>query len=185
MSNVKEKPSILETEWLYHSRFFHLEKMDLKFSNGQERSYERINPGFDRAVMVVPMLDAETVLLVREYGAGVSDYYLSLPKGAMDVGEDAITAANRELKEEVGYGSRQLTVLKQLALSPSYMGNRINIVLAEQLYEEKLVGDEPEPLELVPYPLKELGQLILNADFYEAYAVAALYMVRDRLGLGQ
>lgn len=183
MKKVKKKPQIIDSEWLYHSRFFHLEKMALKFSNGQERNYERINPGFDRAVMVVPMLDPETVLLVREYGAGVSDYYLSLPKGAMDLGEDAVTAANRELKEEVGYGSRKLTVLKQLALSPSYMGNRISVVLAEQLYEERLVGDEPEPLELVPYPLRELNQLILNDDFNEAYAVAALYMVRDRLGL--
>jgi ADP-ribose diphosphatase len=181
--NVNKKPQIINSEWLYHSRFFHLEKMDLKFSNGQERSYERINPGFDRAVMVVPMLDPETVLLVREYGAGVSDYYLSLPKGAMDVGEDAVTAANRELKEEIGYGSHKLTVLKQLALSPSYMGNRISVVLAEQLYEERLLGDEPEPLELVPYPLRDISQLILNDDFCEAYAVAALYMVRDQLEL--
>ena len=128
--STDKSPRVLSREWLYHSRLFHIEQLQLQFSNGATRSYERINPDFDRAVMVVPMLDAHTVLLVREYGAGVGDYYLSLPKGAMDVGEDACTAANRELMEEVGYGAHQLTVIKQLALSPSYMGNRINIVLA-------------------------------------------------------
>lgn len=179
----KKPPEVLSSEWLYHSRFFHIEKLDLKFSNGAERSYERINPGFDRAVMIVPMLDSETVLLVREFGAGVSGYYLSLPKGAMDLVEDALITANRELKEEIGYGANKLTVIKQLGLSPSYMGNRITIVLAEQLYEESLPGDEPEPLGVVPYPLKDLDKLIANENFYEAYAVAALYMVREKLRL--
>jgi ADP-ribose diphosphatase len=174
-------PRVLSQQWLHHSRLFHIEQLELQFSNGAERHYERINPGFDRAVMVVPMLDADTVLLVREYGAGVGGYYLSLPKGAMETGEDACGAANRELMEEVGYGARQLTVVKQLALSPSYMGNRITIVLAQQLYPQQLEGDEPEPLELVPYPLAQLETLVAATDFTEAYVVAALYMVRDRL----
>ena len=179
----KVVPEVLGSQWLRHSRHFHIEQLQLRFSNGVERTYERINPGFDRAVMVVPMLDDETVLLSREYGAGVSDYYLSLPKGAMDVGEDAVTTANRELQEEIGYGARQLTVIKQLALSPSYMGNKITLVLAQQLYPNVLPGDEPEPIEVVRYSLRELDQLIARDDFYEAYAVAALYIVRDRLGL--
>ena len=177
------KPDIVQQQWLYHSRLFHVEELQLRFSNGAQRTYERLNPGFNKAVMVVPMLDQETVLLVREYGAGVSDYYLSLPKGAMDPEEDAVTTANRELKEEVGYGAEQLTVLKQMALSPSYMGNRITVVLAQQLYQERLPGDEPEELQVVPCSLRQLDQLIARQDFYEAYAIAALYMVRDRLGL--
>ncbi|MBL4827929.1 MAG: ADP compounds hydrolase NudE [Spongiibacteraceae bacterium] len=179
----KQPPKVLKRQWLYRSRRFHIEEMQLRFSNGEERTYERINPGHDRAVMVVPMLDSETVLLSREYGGGVSDYYLSLPKGAMDAGENPLTTANRELKEEIGYGAKLLTVIKQLALSPSYMGNKITIVLAEQLYPQVLEGDEPEPIEVVPWSLHELDNLIASEEFYEAYAVAALYMVRDRLGV--
>ena len=177
------KPDILQQQWVCHSRLFHVEELQLRFSNGVQCTYERLNPGFNRAVMIVPMLDDETVLLVREYGAGVSDYYLSLPKGAMDSGEDPVTTANRELKEEVGYGAGQLTVIKQLALSPSYMGNQATIVLAQQLYPQRLPGDEPEDLQVVPYSLRQLDQLLAREDFYEAYAVAALYMVRERLGL--
>ncbi len=177
------KPEIVQQQWLCHSRLFHVEELQLRFSNGVERTYERLNPGFHRAVMVVPMLDEETVLLVREYGAGVGDYYLSLPKGAIDPGEEPIITANRELKEEAGYGAEQLTVIKQMALSPSYMGNQITVVLAQQLYEERLEGDEPEPLQVVPYSLRQLDNLVARPDFHEAYAVAALYMVRERLGL--
>lgn len=177
LKHNKQKPEITDSNWLLHTRLFHVEELMLRFSNGEERLYERLNPGFDRAVMVIPVLDRETVLLVREYGAGLEDYYLSFPKGAMDPQESVLETANRELKEEIGYGARQLRFLKKLHLSPSYMGNAINLVLASSLYEERLPGDEPEPLDVIPYPIAEIPQLIEDPNCCEAYGVAALLML--------
>lgn len=181
MSDDLKKPQILQQKWLTRTRLFHVQQLELRFSNGVERSYERLNPGQHRAVMMVPMLDAETVLLVREYGAGIHEYYLSLPKGAIHDGEEVFETANRELKEEIGYGANRFTFLKELYLSPSYLGNHISVVLAQDLYTESLPGDEPEPLEVVPYPLAQLDELITREEFREAYGVAALYMARDYL----
>ncbi len=59
------------------------------------------------------MRDDDTVLLVREYGVGLDHYELGLPKGRMDRDETAEQGANRELKEETGYGARQLKHLAQ------------------------------------------------------------------------
>lgn len=180
-SNLKTRPSVLAQHWTVHSRLFHVEELHLRFSNGAERIFERLNPGTHRAVMIVAMPDPETVLLVREFGAGIGDYYLSFPKGAIHPDEDLFETANRELKEEAGFGAKQFTFIKELFLSPSYMGNHISIVLATDLYEEKLPGDEPEPLVVETHSLNDLGALIAKADFKEAYAVAALYLVRDYL----
>ena len=55
------------------------------------------------------MLDDDTVLLVNEYAAGLERFELGLPKGRLDQDETAEQGANRELKEEVGYGARELT----------------------------------------------------------------------------
>lgn len=181
MSDDLKKPQILQQQWLTRSRLFHVQQLQLRFSNGIERSYERLNPGEHRAVMIVPMLDADTVLLVREYGAGIDEYYLSLPKGGMHDGEDMFETADRELKEEVGFGARRFTYLKELYLSPSYLGNHLSVVLAQDLYRESLPGDEPEPLEVVPYPLADINQLVATAELREAYGVAALFMAREHL----
>ena len=54
-----------------------------------------------------------------------------------------------------------------------------NIVLAEELYEEKAYGDEPEPLEIVAHKLSDLEKLTYNEDLTEARSILALYMVRD------
>lgn len=175
------KPEILKKELIARTRFFGVEQLELRFSNGVERVYERLRAPTIPAVMMVPLLDDNTVLLIREYSGGTENYQLTLPKGAMDPGETVAQAANRELMEEVGYGANRFTPLKKLSLSPGYMGHMINVMLAEDLYEQRLEGDEPEPLEVVAHPLEDLDSLIAREDFTESRAIAALYMVRDMM----
>ncbi|MDX1803452.1 MAG: ADP compounds hydrolase NudE [Alcanivorax sp.] len=178
---MDEKPEILDTRLVAKSRLFGVEELHLRFSNGVERTYERLRTPPIAAVMMVPLLDDETVVLIREYGAGTESYELTLPKGAYEHGEDWRQAANRELKEEAGYGADKLTLMKELTLSPGYMGHRIKVVLAEQLYEERLPGDEPEPLEVIPWKLSALDQLIERDDVTEARVIAALLMTKRLL----
>lgn len=160
---------------------YRMERLDLEFSNGERRRYERLHGRGHGAVAVVPMLDAETVLLVREYAAGVHRYELGLVKGRIDAGESPVAAANRELMEEAGFGAHRLDLLRSLTLAPTYMSHQTHLVLARELYPQRLPGDEPEPLELVPWKLADLGQLILQDDFSEGRSIAALFIAREWL----
>lgn len=178
---MAKPPEILKKTLVARSRFFAIEELELRFSNGAERTYERLKPGAGRAVMVVPMHDDDTVLMIREYGCGVEDYTLGLPKGALEPGETFEQGANRELQEECGYAATRFTVLRELSLSPGYMGSRLTVVLAEGLYLSSLDGDEPEPVEVVPMKLSELSHWAWREDLHEARSLAALYLVRDLL----
>ena len=160
---------------------YRMERMDLEFSNGERRKYERLHGRGHGAVAVVPMLDSETVLLVREYAAGVHRYELGLVKGRIDAGESPIEAANRELMEEAGYGARELTLLRDITLAPVYMSHSTHLVLARDLYPQRLPGDEPEELEIVPWKLDDLGELILREEFSEGRSIAALFIAREHL----
>ncbi|HEY8330846.1 MAG TPA: ADP compounds hydrolase NudE, partial [Pseudomonas sp.] len=154
-----------------------------RFSNGVERTYERlVNRGLGYgAVMVVALEDAETVLLIEEYCAGIDAYELSLPKGLIEPGEDVLAAANRELKEEAGFGARQLEHITGLSLSPGYMSQSIQVVLARDLYAERLPGDEPESIRVERFSLRDISRLAAADNFSEGRALAALYLVRDLL----
>lgn len=178
---MPKKPDILHRQMVARSRLFRVEAMGLRFSNGVEVEYERLAGSASGAVIVVPMLDADTVLLIREYAAGTERYELGLPKGRVEAGEDMLLAANRELQEEVGYAARQLTALRDLSLAPGYMQHRTRVVLAEDLYPQRQEGDEPEPIEVVPWRLSELPELINIEEFSEARSMAALFMVRELL----
>merc|ERR1711879_442256 len=176
-----KKPQILHRSLVAESRLFRIESLELRFSNGVERTYDRLMPGGQGAVMVVALLDDDTVALIREYGGGIEDYSLTLPKGAVDMGESLREASNRELQEEIGYGARELILLKKVSLSPSYMSGGISVVLARDLYPSRLEGDEPEPLELVPWKLSEVDQLFAREDFNEGRAIAGLTLAQAYL----
>jgi len=160
---------------------YRLERLELEFSNGERRNYQRLHGRGHGAVVVVPLLDDDTVLLVREYAAGVHRYELGLVKGRIDEGESAVQAADRELKEEAGYGARSLTLLRDLTLAPTYMSHTAQLVIARDLYPERLPGDEPEELEVIPWKLDALRELILREDFSEGRSIAALFIAREWL----
>ncbi len=162
-----------------------VEELDLEFSNGERRLYRRLVAQGPGAVIVVAMPDPDTVLLVREYAAGMGRYELGPVKGAIDPGEGIEEAANRELMEEAGFGARELRVLRELAQSPSYMTHTAHVVLARDLYPQSLPGDEPEPMEQVRWPIARLGELVEREDVSDGRAIAALFIVREWLEAGR
>jgi ADP-ribose diphosphatase len=164
---------------------FKIEQMDLEFANGERRTYERIQGSGRQVVVIVPMLDADTVLLIREYAAGLHRYELGLPRGRVDPGETLLEGAQRELKEETGFGARELLILRTLSLAPTYMSQVAHVVLARDLFEERLPGDEPEEIEVVPWKIDELHQLLTLEEFSEGRAMAALFLAREWLRQGR
>jgi ADP-ribose diphosphatase len=177
---MTDKPKIISKKQVARTRIFCVEELSLEFSNGAKRIYERMVSSGSGAVMIVPVTDAGEFLLIKEYSAGTHDYQLAFPKGLVDIGETALEAANRELKEEVGFGATKLTQLKSMTLAPGYLTHKMSLVLAQSLYPEKLEGDEPEPLEVVRWPMQDVDGLLAQQDFTEARSIAALLMV-DRL----
>jgi ADP-ribose diphosphatase len=181
MTGKNELPEITGQRQVAKSNLFAIEQIDLTFSNGEERQYERMLGSGRGAVMVIPMLDNDTMLLVREYCAGTHSYLLGFPKGLIDAGESAEQAANRELKEEIFYGAKQLTFVTELMMAPAFFNAKMTIFVATDLYNAKLVGDEPEPLDVVPWAISDYKNLLQQADFSEARSIAALMLLVDEL----
>ncbi len=178
---MPQKPVITSRKIVAKTHLFAVESLDLTFSNGEQRVYERLIGGPHGAVLVVPMLDADTVIMIREYSAGTERYELALPKGRLEQGETLEQGANRELAEEIGYAAKQITFLNQFTISPGYMSHSIDVMLAENLYEETAEGDEPEPLEIVPVKMSDLPNIILRDDCTEARSIAALFAAQEYL----
>jgi ADP-ribose diphosphatase len=174
-------PRILKQEVIASTRLFRVEQLDLEFGNGIRRTYERLLGGPRGAVLVVPMPDPHTLLLIREYAAGSGRYELAFPKGRVEEGEDVLAAANREICEEVGCAARDLRLLRSVSLAPGYIQHQTHLVLARELYPSPLAGDEPEAIEQVPWPLAEWEALLARDDFGESRSLLALFLAKQFL----
>lgn len=181
MKGKNKLPKINGRNQVAKSRLFAIEQLDLTFSNGEERQYERMVGAGNGAVMIVPMLNKDTILLVREYCAGTHSYELGFPKGLIDPGELPEQAANRELQEEIFYGSNKLKLLSQVMMAPAFFNAKMDIFLATELFPSKLEGDEPEPLDVVSWPLQDYKLLLNRPDFQEARSIAALMLLVEHL----
>ncbi len=178
MSNQKQLPQILAEEVVATSRLFTIQAQSLRFANGTEVVYERMVSRGHGAVLVVPMLDVETFLLIREYAAGMGRYELGFPKGKIDAGEDWAEASVRECMEEVGYRPEKVSLLDSVSLASGYMTHQTHIVLAEGLTPEVAEGDEPEPLEVIEWKVKDWQALLAHPEFSEGRAYAALLLLQ-------
>lgn len=174
---MPDLPKILEIEDVCQSRLFRIESVHLKFSNQEERHYERVQGWALGSVMVLPMLDDETVLLIREYGVGIESYVLGFPKGAVHENEDFLETANRELQEEAGYGANSLKQVMEFCASPGYLTASMRLIVARDLYESRLEGDEPETIEVIPWSLHRVDELLNHPEFVEVRSIAALLWI--------
>lgn len=175
---MSKLPKIANKKVIAETRIFAVEELAMEFSNGEKRIYERLKAGSNGAVMIIPVIDDEHFLLIREYAAGIESYELAFPKGLVEIDEPILDAANRELQEEVGFAANKLTELKKISLAPGYLSHKMHLVLAEELFPSKLEGDEPEPIEVVKWKFNEIDALLERTDFTEARSIAALYLLQ-------
>ncbi|MRX28228.1 ADP compounds hydrolase NudE [Kangiella sp. HZ709] len=178
---MSKLPKIKQSKIVAQTRLFAVEELSMEFSNGEKRIYERLKAGSNGAVLVIPVVDEEHFLLIKEYAAGVEAYELAFPKGLVEPAEKSIDAANRELQEETGFAANKLTQLKKISLAPGYLSHKMDVVVAEDLYPSKLEGDEPEPIEVIQWKFSDIEQLLLRDDFTEARSIAALYLLQSFL----
>jgi len=139
------------------------------------------------AVVVVPLLDATTVLLVRQYRSAIGAELLELPAGKRDVpGEAPEATAARELVEEVGRRAGRLELLAGFYNSPGFCDEHSLLYLATDLEEvgTDRQGVEEQAMSLEAVPLAETDRLLDAGELVDAKTILGLCLARRHLGIG-
>jgi ADP-ribose pyrophosphatase len=137
------------------------------------------------AVAVVPLLDEDTVVLVRQYRAPVDAEILELPAGLRDVdGEASIDTARRELTEETGYRAGRIEPLTRYLNSAGFCDEQMEIFLATDLTVAavSLQGVEEQHMTVERLALDEAMSLIDKGELRDAKTVVGILMTLRRLG---
>jgi ADP-ribose diphosphatase len=126
------------------------------------------------AVLIVAVDEDDRLLLVEEPSPAFGVNQLGLPGGAIDEGEDALEAAQRELREETGFGARSLETAGKLRPWSKYLQMTSHLVVAAALYPSPLTPDEPYPIILRRKTRDEVKALITTGEICDAQVIAAL-----------
>lgn len=150
---------------LAEGRIFDLVEDRIATPDAEEISRQYIrHPG---AVGVIALDADDHLVLVRQYRHPVRRRLLEPPAGLLDVaGEDLLTAARRELAEEVGLAAEDWRVLVDMFTSPGMGDEAVRIFLARGLTPADppdgfvLAGEEAD-METVTAPLDDVVAAVL------------------------
>ncbi|MGZ4533074.1 MAG: NUDIX domain-containing protein [Mycobacteriaceae bacterium] len=129
------------------------------------------------AVAVLAIDDANEVVLIHQYRHPMGRRLWELPAGLLDVpDEEPLTAAQRELAEEVGIAASHWSVLVDLAVSPGFTDESVRVYLAEGLSRVERAAGEHEEADLVVHrvPLDDAVAQVLSGEIVNTSAVAGL-----------
>ena len=104
---------------------------DVRLPNGEEATREVVDHVDGAAVLALD--EANRVLVVRQYRYVFGKVLDELPAGKLDPGEDPVTGALRELKEETGAEPETFLPLGKLLPAPGCYGETLHLFLAKGL----------------------------------------------------
>jgi len=161
-----EKPQLLREDLVFSGlRFNVVRRRYVKPRSGE--FFERDIVIFPQAVAVLPFMDEESVLLIKQFRASLNDYIIEVPAGIVDRYETPEETAKRELAEETGYLSRTLEKLGSFTPTPGYSSEILHLYVARDL---EYVGSRPEKYEIIePFTVK----------FSEAYKMVLEGVITD------
>jgi len=131
-----------------------------------------VHPG---AVAILPVDDHGNIYFVNQYRHATGGMLLEIPAGKLDQNESPEDCAQRELREEIGMGAREMKKIGEYYLLPAYSTQKMHIFLANKLFNETLPGDEDEDLTIVKMAKSDVLNKLKSGEFSDAKSIIALY----------
>ena len=178
------KEECIESRDLYRGIFLEMKRDTVRLPDGAEAVREYLtHPG---AVAIVAILDDGRILLERQYRYPVARVCMEIPAGKLDLGEDPLICAQRELQEETGYTATKWSYIRRIHPVISYSTEFIDIYLAEGLSKGERQLDDEEFLDVFAASLDELlGWVEEGAITDVKTTISAYWLDRYRRGLVQ
>ena len=170
----------VSTKPIYQNKWLSLREDLVELPDGRTTIYGVVTCG--ECVGILPFLDPETVLLIRQYRYVARRVTWEMPTGGARVGEPLEEAAQRELAEETGYRARRLVRVNTYNTSKSVMDETAHLFLAEGLARVEVPPDETEFIEVRPFKFSEALQMVLSGEIVDSMTIIAVLLAARKNG---
>lgn len=173
------KFNILNRENVYQGKAFDVQKVHMQLPTGKHKYYDLVEHA--DSVSILP-IDAEgNILFVSQYRLGADQELLELPAGLIDEGEDPLSAAQREIREETGYACKNMRLLGDFYLAAGYSSEHMFAYLAPELELSYLEPDTDEFITVKKIAIKEAINMVQAGDIQDAKTIATFMLALPHL----
>jgi len=149
------------------------------------KTTQRIKVDHPEAAAVVPFLDENRIIMVRQWRYAIERETLEIPAGKADDGEDLETCARRELLEETGFTADKLLHIFNYYPAIGYSNEVIRIYAAGGLTRHSEDYDDHEISKVEIVDLDRVYDLISRSVIQDGKTVIGLSLFRVRRERGE
>ncbi len=163
----------ISSEIIYENPWLRVHEDTVEFPNGKQGIYaytERVDAG----PMIIPVTADGTLILLKEWRYPIQDWTYCFPFGGVEVGEDFLTAAKRELAEETGFIAEKWESLGEIKIDPGANSQVTPVFLATGLSAGKARLDGSEVHEVMEFTVEEIKRKIATGEMNGGWLLAGL-----------
>ena len=162
----------LTSKQLFGGRVVKLYLDEVELPNGKKTTREVIrHPG---AVCVIPVDNEGYVTMVRQFRYPFAKALLEIPAGKLEIGEDPLDAAKRELEEESGVNAEKIEFIGMIYTTVAFTDEKICAYLATGLTYKNSHPDEDEFLEVEKIHISKLVKMVMNGEIADSKTQVAI-----------
>ncbi|MBO5328113.1 MAG: NUDIX hydrolase [Clostridia bacterium] len=161
----------LKSKNVYPGKVCNLFVDEIELPDGKTSFREYIKHSGGAAILLI---NEGKVLLVKQFRYAYGKEIFEIPAGKLEIGEDPMQAAIRELKEETGYVATKVKKLCTAYPTPGYTNEILHVYFAEEFRKGEQKLDNGEFLNVVYLDINEVLCLIEQGKICDAKTIIAI-----------
>jgi len=165
---------VIKSENIFNGIVFDVKLDILKYDSGNDGRREVIH--HNGGSVILPITKDGKLVLIKQFRYPLQEVLIEAPAGKLEIGEDPMECATRELTEETGYTAKKITSLGKISTSPGFCDEILYLYLAQNLTEGEHNREEGEyGMEIFEYNLTEVDELIKSGKIIDSKTIAVIY----------
>ena len=180
MSSSPDRKQLAEetigSQTIYSGKILSLRRDTVRVRDGKVAIREIVEHG--GAVGIVAFTDEGKIILVKQFRKATNKELVEIPAGTLEIGEDPVRCASRELEEETGYRASEMKPVLSFYLAPGYSTEIMHIFRANDLRKTRQRLEEDEAVELIEVDLDEAISMVRRNEIEDAKTISSLLAVK-------
>jgi ADP-ribose pyrophosphatase len=165
---------LLSSKLIYSGKVFDIRSDLVRLPRGSTHLFDIVD--HRPAVTMIPLDGDRRICFIRQYRLPAGKELIELPAGVLEVNEEPMAGAQREIREEIGMSARNLKLIGEFFLAPGYSTERMYVFLADNLTPDPLPKDEDEIISLERISITEAYRMVRLNQIEDAKSISALLL---------